>query len=73
MVGYRSFSREQYSSSHSTTRRTATGRSVRVASNPGRTKELRIENFAGQQAPRPAKAKEKPARLREMIDHKKEH
>jgi hypothetical protein len=45
----------------------------RRASNPGRTKELRIENFAGQQAPRPEKAKEKPTRLREMIDHKKEH
>jgi hypothetical protein len=40
------------------------GRSVRVAGNPGRTKERRIESFAGQQAPRPERAKEKPARLR---------
>ena len=40
------------------------GRSVRVAGNPGRTKERRIESCAGQQAPRPERAKEKPARLR---------
>lgn len=58
------FSHEHYSSPHSTTLRAAMGRSVWVASNPGRTKERRIESFAGQQAPRSEKAKEKPARLR---------
>jgi hypothetical protein len=40
------------------------GRSVRFAANPGRSKERRIERLAGQHAPRPEKAKEKPARLR---------
>src|SRR5216683_6471466 len=34
------------------------GCSVRFADNPGRTKERRIEGFAGQHAPRPGKAKE---------------
>jgi predicted ribosome quality control (RQC) complex YloA/Tae2 family protein len=34
------------------------GCSVRFADNPGRTKERRIERFAGQHAPRPGKAKE---------------
>ena len=34
------------------------GFSVRFADNPGRTKERRIERFAGQHAPRPEKAKE---------------
>jgi hypothetical protein len=61
--GKGSFSHEHYSSSHSTTLRAAMGRSVRAANNPGRTKERRIESFAGQQASRP-ETKEKPARLR---------
>ena len=39
------------------------GYSVRVATGPGRTKEGRIESFAGQTAPRPEKAKEKLAGL----------
>jgi hypothetical protein len=37
---------------------------VRFAGNPGGTKERRIERLAGQQAPRAAKAKEKPAGLK---------
>jgi hypothetical protein len=40
------------------------GCSVRVASNPGRTQERRIESLSAQHAPRPEKAKEKPAELR---------
>jgi hypothetical protein len=40
------------------------GRSVRFAGNPGRAKERRIERLTGQDAPRAAKAKEKPAGLR---------
>ncbi len=36
------------------------GCSVRVASNPGRTKERRIESLAGQRAPRPEKTKKTP-------------
>ena len=52
------------------------GCSVRSAGNPGRTEECPIERFAGQHAPRAAKAKEKPAGLRpkgegKMIDDKK--
>ena len=52
------------------------GYSVRVARGPGRTKERRIESFAGQHAPRPEKAKEKLAGLTaegdgKMIDNKK--
>src|SRR6266436_9127831 len=59
-----SFSHEHYSYSHSTTLRAAMGCSVRVASNPGRTKERRIESLAGyQRAPRPEKTKKTPPRL----------
>jgi DNA-directed RNA polymerase alpha subunit len=52
------------------------GCSVRFAGNPGRTKERRIERFAGQHAPRAAKATEKPLRVEaegggKMIDDKK--
>jgi hypothetical protein len=50
------------------------GCSVRFAGNPGRTKERRIERLTVNIAPRAAKAKEKPARLKakgKMIDDKK--
>jgi len=40
------------------------GYSVRFAGNPALTKERRIERLAGQHAPRPERAKEKPAGLR---------
>jgi hypothetical protein len=59
-----SFSHEHYSSSRSKTLRAAMGYSVRFAGNPAFTKERRIERLVGQHAPRPEKAKEKPAGLR---------
>jgi len=60
-----SSSHEHYSSSPSKTLRAAMGCSFRFAGISGRTKEeCRIESLAGQQAPRAAKANEKPAGLR---------
>jgi hypothetical protein len=59
--GTGSLSYGRYSASPPKTVRAAMGCSVRFAGNPGGTKEPRIERLAGQQAPRAAKAKEKPA------------
>src|ERR1700682_1418766 len=55
-----SFSHEHYSSSPSKTLRAAMGCSVRVAGNPGRTKEHRIERLTVNIAPR---AKRKTRRV----------
>jgi len=58
-----SFSHEHYSYSHSTTLRAAMGCSVRVASNPGRTKERRIESLRRSTCAAPGKNQENAARL----------